>query len=147
MKIDFSSLEYSFKNKPLLVGGKAMEYYGLRKAGADIDFIISLEDYENLAKMFPKNTEDLFGDLGVKVHGFELWTSITLFNYVFLKGRSIEEERFLVIALNDLLVLKSIAAYDRRNDPEVGPKYKKDEDLILEKIKKILYEKDPTPLL
>lgn len=30
----------NFSTKPLLVGGMAMEYYGLRKSGADIDLIM-----------------------------------------------------------------------------------------------------------
>lgn len=34
MKLDFSALQYNFRHKPLLIAGRAMEYYGLRKAGA-----------------------------------------------------------------------------------------------------------------
>jgi hypothetical protein len=30
--INLAKLHYSFQTKPLLIGGKAMEYYGLRKA-------------------------------------------------------------------------------------------------------------------
>jgi len=50
MTIDLGNLNYKFKKKPLLVGGKAMEYYGLRKAGEDIDFIVTKKDYNKLAK-------------------------------------------------------------------------------------------------
>ena len=46
MDIDLGNLNYNFKKKQLLVGGKAMEFYGLRKAGEDIDFIVSKEDYD-----------------------------------------------------------------------------------------------------
>jgi hypothetical protein len=38
----------------------------------DIDFVISLHDYEQLAKQYPQNLEDLFGDLGVCVYEFKL---------------------------------------------------------------------------
>lgn len=54
MKIDFSLLNYNFMKKPLLVGGMAMEYYGLRKAGRDIDLIVAQEDHSALKKLFPR---------------------------------------------------------------------------------------------
>lgn len=41
MNIDLSNLDFSFQARPLLIGGKAMEYYGLRQAGSDIDFVIT----------------------------------------------------------------------------------------------------------
>ena len=44
MDILLEKLDYQFQNKPLLIGGKAMEYYGLRRAGADIDLVISESD-------------------------------------------------------------------------------------------------------
>lgn len=46
MIISLQKLEYTFKKNPLLVGGKAKEYYGIRKAGDDVDLIISGKDYE-----------------------------------------------------------------------------------------------------
>lgn len=39
----------NFTKKPILIGGMAMEYYGMRKSGADIDLIICDEDYQTLA--------------------------------------------------------------------------------------------------
>ena len=48
MEIDLNILEYKFKHKPLLIGGKAMEYYGLRKAGLDIDLVINNSDHKIL---------------------------------------------------------------------------------------------------
>ena len=47
--IPLDTLAYPFREKPLLIGGKAMEYYGLRKAGADIDLVISVADHTRLA--------------------------------------------------------------------------------------------------
>ena len=73
MRIDLDKLQYTFLAKPLLIGGKAMEYNGLRPAGADIDFVIAAEDYVALAQKYPDHTKDVFGDLGVCVYEFELW--------------------------------------------------------------------------
>lgn len=38
-----------FESKPILIGGMAMEYYGIRKSGADIDLVIRDEDYQTHA--------------------------------------------------------------------------------------------------
>lgn len=43
-KIDLVSLDISFTEKPLIIGGLAMEYYGIRECGDDIDFIVSNEE-------------------------------------------------------------------------------------------------------
>ena len=73
LNIDLSKLNFAFRTRPLLIGGKAMEYYGLRKAGEDIDFVITAEDYAHLAQMYPEeDLKDLWGDLGVCVDEFEI---------------------------------------------------------------------------
>lgn len=128
MDIDLRILNYSFKKKPLLVGGKAMEYFGLRKAGEDIDFIVSKEDYDQLAKQYPNNLKDIFGDKGVCVFDFEIWKSIRWYIYEELAYNAIEENDYLVIALEKLLLLKALAMSI--------PKYHKDLELIVEKISK-----------
>jgi hypothetical protein len=133
MTIPLEKLRYTFKTKPLLVGGKAKEYYGIRKAGDDIDFIITKEDYNELVKLYPHNTEDLFGDLGVKVHGFELWTSICLFDYEYLSKEAIETENYKIISLEKILLLTALAMKEE--------KYKKDLELIVQKILDIQYKK------
>ena len=63
MEINLGILNYSFVNKPLLIGGKAMEYYGLRKAGSDIDLVIHNDDHKILKEMYPNNIRDLYGDI------------------------------------------------------------------------------------
>ena len=136
MQIDLSHLQYTFGTKPLLIGGKAMEYYGLRRAGEDIDFVITKEDYHLLAKQYPNDTTDLFGDLGVCVHNLELWTSIMLFDYDFLSASAIQEAGFNVIALDKLLFLKTLAIDEL--------KYLYDVQLIVKKIHAIQYGKDAT---
>ena len=82
--IDLSPLDYQFRHKPLLVGGRAKEYYGIRKSGTDIDLVVSNEDYEALARIYPDSLKDLYGDLGVCTKGFEIWKTICLFDYHFL---------------------------------------------------------------
>lgn len=134
MNIDLGKLNYAFRSKPLLVGGLAMEYYGLRKAGDDIDFIISVEDYEGLANLYPENRKDLFGDLGVAIHEFELWKCILLFEYDFLSQGAIEEEEIKIISLEKLLFMKALAISEA--------KYEQDVRLIVEKIHRIQYGKD-----
>ena len=72
MNIELEKLDYKFKYKPLLIGGKAMEYYGLRKAGADIDLVVHLTDHKALVDKFPSNIKDLYGDIGVCEFDFEI---------------------------------------------------------------------------
>jgi hypothetical protein len=74
-------LDYRFTTPPLLIGGMAMEYYGLRVSGADIDFVATRADYAGLAALHPDQLKDLHGDLGVCVGPFEVWTSICRFDY------------------------------------------------------------------
>lgn len=33
MNVDLTKLNFTFQHKPLLIGGKAMEYYDIRKGG------------------------------------------------------------------------------------------------------------------
>jgi hypothetical protein len=126
MDINLNKLQFSFSAKPLLIGGKAMEFYGLRSAGADIDFVIPVEDYLRLAAQYPANLKDLWGDLGVCVFEFEIWTSICLFDYAFLSQGALEEPAYRVIALDRLLFLKAMGMKVE--------KYHKDLELIVKKI-------------
>lgn len=132
MKIDLSKLNYRFKDKPLLVGGKAKEYHKIRKAGVDIDFIVSDIDYEALSKLYPDNLKDLWGDLGIVVYEFELWKTIRQFDYEYLSQGSIEMEDYKIISLEKLLFLTALAI-------EVK-KYLDDLHLIVEKVLKLKYK-------
>ena len=125
-------LDFEFAVKPLLIGGKAMEYYGLRKSGADIDFVISSQDYERLAKKYPDNLKDLYGDLGVCVAEFEIWKTICLFGYNFLAEGAVEKQDHLVISLEKLLFLKALAMQ--------VPKYHQDLQLIVDRVRQGQYQ-------
>ena len=131
--VDLGVLSYSFIHKPLLVGGKSMEYYGLRKAGSDIDLILHLEDHENLKRMYPNHVKDLCGDIGICEFGFEMWNHICNFDYEHLGEKAIEEPEFFVISLEKALLLKAIAMQI--------PKYHRDLELLARLVLKKAYGK------
>ncbi len=126
MEIPFAKLDFTFLTRPLLIGGKAMEYYGLRRAGSDIDFVVTTQDYARLAERYPDHLKDLWGDLGVCVYEFEIWKSICLFEYEYLSYGALDEGEFLVIALDRLLFLKALGIKE--------DKYRRDVELIAKKV-------------
>lgn len=111
-----------------------MEYYGLRE-GNDIDFVVSEEDYNALAKKHPDSKKELFGDLGLVIDDFEFWISICLFDYKKLNQDAVDQGEYLVISLEKLLLLKALGM-------SKSEKYKKDLELIVKKILDIQYGKD-----
>ena len=117
-----SENDLSFCVKPIIIGGMAMQYYGMRKAGADIDLIISNGDYQILAEKYPDKRKDLFGDLGVVINEFEIWRSIALIDYDFFKKDAIDEGSVLVVSIDRLLWMRVCAM-------EVE-KYRKDLELM-----------------
>ncbi len=119
-------LPYTFLHKPLLIAGRAMEYYGLRKAGADIDLVVHPDDHAALVKLFPDHVRDLYGDIGICVSGFEIWNQICTFGYQELIVGAVEEPELLVVSPEKLLFLKALAM-------EV-PKHHHDLELIVKKI-------------
>lgn len=133
MELNWEILEYDFIHKPLLIGGKAMEYYGLRKAGLDIDLVIHNDDHKILKEKYPNNIKDLYGDIGICEYGFEMWNQICTFDYDYLKENAVEEEKYIVISLEKLLFLKALAM-------EV-PKYHKDLEMIVELVLNRAYKK------
>ncbi len=109
MSIPLEQLAFQFQDKPLLIGGMAMEYYDLRKAGADIDLVISARDHARLKARYPDHVKDLHGDIGICEFGFEIWNQICRFDYEELKVGAIEEASLLIISLERLLFLKTLA--------------------------------------
>lgn len=132
--IKLAKLSYTFRTKPLLIGGKAMEYYGLRQSGEDIDFVITEHDYAQLVSLYPRHLKNLAGDLGLCIYEFEIWTSICLFNYGNLATNAIELEHYSVISLEKLLFLKTLAIENAKNERDVR--------LLIKKILDIQYGKD-----
>ena len=99
--------QVAFTKKPIIIGGKAMEFYGIRK-GADIDLVICDEDYQKIAENYPDNRKDIWGDLGVALDEIEVWRSIHFFDYEFFLKDAIEVSSMLVISLDRLLFTRSI---------------------------------------
>ncbi|MDR2646919.1 MAG: hypothetical protein LBB67_02180 [Oscillospiraceae bacterium] len=100
---ELSSLGYQLERPPIIIGGMAMEYYGMRKSGADIDLVICDADYQNLAKGHPNNRKDIYGDLGVIIPPFEIWRSIALMDYDFFNKNAIDFRDIKMISLECLL--------------------------------------------
>ena len=133
MFISLDQLSVEFSSKPLLIGGAAMEYYGLRSAGEDVDFVLSHEDHVALERKFPDKVKDIHGDRGVCVSGLEFWDQICTFDYFHLRVGATEEDDYLVVSLDRLLFLKALAM-------EV-PKSLNDLELIVGLILKKAYNK------
>lgn len=114
--IDFSEFDITFSAKPIIHGGTAMEYYGLRKRGQDIDFIIANEDYQALAKKYPNNKKDMWGDLGLLIGQYELFRSVYRFDYDFYSEGAIEFDKFKIISFERLFFLKTLSF---KHQPEV----------------------------
>ncbi|MDR3598035.1 hypothetical protein [Clostridium sp.] len=119
------SSNLSFIDKPILIGGMAMEYYEMRKAGADIDLIITDEDYKELAQKYPNERKDLYGDLGMVIGKFEIWRSIAHLDYNFFKKDAIEQENILIVSIDRLLWTRVCAmeVEKYRNDLELLKEY------------------------
>jgi hypothetical protein len=109
MTITLSDLDYGFTRKPLVVGGTAMEYYGLRKSGPDFDLVAPAEDIAVLIRLYPGRVRDLWGDLGVCPGKYEIWKTIGLLDYDALRQGAVELEHVLMISLENLLQMKVMA--------------------------------------
>lgn len=133
MNISLEKLQHSFFKKPLVVGGVAMEYYGMRKAGKDIDLVVSREDFVLLLKKYPERVKDLWGDIGVCPFDFEIWNTINYDAYEYLCNGATDEGNVFVISLEKLLYMKALAMEKE--------KYARDTVLV---VKEILKRKSPT---
>ena len=107
--INIQKLGYIFLDKPILIGGMAMEYYGLRKHGDDVDFIVTERDYQRLKVQYPDNRKDVWGDFGILVHGFELFRSIYKFDHADYSAGAIELTNYKIISIDMLFRMKVFA--------------------------------------
>ena len=113
-------LSLTFQKKPILIGGMAMEYYGMRKAGADIDLVISNEDYLALAAKYPDRRKDIYGDLGLLLNEFEIWRSIALLDYDFFLKDAIDEGEVFVVSIDRLLWMRVCAMEVEKYRKDLG---------------------------
>ena len=103
------TMDYVFSQKPIVIGGMAMEYYGMRKSGTDIDLIICDIDYQTLAERYPNKRKDIYGDFGIIIEPFEIWRSIALLDYDFYKHEAVEFKEIKLISLDRLLFTRVCA--------------------------------------
>lgn len=121
--INIQRLGYEFLDKPVIVGGLAMEYYGLRKHGDDIDFIVTERDYQRLKARFPNHRKDVWGDFGILVDGFELFRSIYKFDHAHYALGAIELTNYQIVSIDLLFRMKVFAL-------GVAPKHDGDVQLL-----------------
>lgn len=129
-ELDIAALGIVFDEKPLLIGGLAMTYYGIRKQGNDVDFIVTDKDYHALAAQHPENQRDKWGDLILSVNHYEFLRSIFRLDYAFFAEGAIEYPQCKVISLEKLFFMKVLAV---DNQPEVS-KHVQDYRLMLKYI-------------
>ncbi len=108
MDIEIFRIPYKFLDYPLVIGGKAMEYYGLRKAGDDIDLILSERDFDILQEEMPENVGTMDIDHCIRYCNFEMWKSIRYFGYDFYSKQAISLNGFSVISIERLAWLKAL---------------------------------------
>jgi len=118
--LDDAVIDIAFDTKPLVIGGLAMAYYGLRKRGADIDLIIADKDYQALAKKYPQNKMDRWGDLAVSIGSFQLLRSIYRLDYDFYAQGAIEHEKLRVVSFEKFLFMKALAFWSQPEPPKHG---------------------------
>lgn len=120
VKIKLDQLDYKFIHKPILIGGVALEYYGIRKSIHDIDFIISPDDKKILIdlgyelNLFGGKTEyDVDATFtNIKNLDIDLAVSMNQYKYDFFirNAKQIYNENVLICSLEDLLLLKVLAS-------------------------------------
>ena len=121
--INIEKLGYKFLDKPVIFGGLAMEYYGLRKHGDDVDFIVTNRDYQKLKAQFPHNRKDIWGDFGIQVNGFELFRSVYRLDHAHYSLGAIELRHYYVVSIDMLFRMKAFAL-------GVAPKHDADFQLL-----------------
>lgn len=136
---------YTFTDNPILLGGGAMEYYGLRKTGHDLDIMISQRDKRELLKR--GYTPNLFGGKTDKEvdstfsnfagTGVDLVVTLNQYGYSFFRESSIicgDHKSIQVMSLEHLLLAKVFAG-----EYSGEPKHKNDIKLLLKGIEKQQY--------
>jgi hypothetical protein len=111
--------KYKFKNPPILVGGKAMEYYNLRKTGHDLDYVISKYDYNKLSEIQEPNIYMPQQTPGITYRGGKIdvdyFLNLYQYDYNYLKKNAIKNGNILVISKEDLILVKAMTAFDKKN--------------------------------
>jgi hypothetical protein len=123
--VDFSVIGIKFDDKPIIMGGLAMEYYGLRKHGSDVDFIVSNRDYQKLAEKYSNFRKDMWADWGIQLPEYEMFRSVYRFDYDYYAAGALEFDNYKVLSIDMLFRMKVYAMAS-------GEKHNKDVELIKE---------------
>ncbi len=115
-----NDINYKFRAKPILIGGKALEYYGVRDAGDDYDFVVDDEDLKDMYAIENVRKKVIDGDNGIVVGSFEFWSSIYLFDYDFYLDGAVEEEEYFVISFEKLMFVKVFSCDSSKSLADIG---------------------------
>ncbi len=106
---ELDRLDIALSAKPLVFGGLAMEHYGLREHGHDIDLLIGADDLAALWARFPEARKDMWGDLGLLVDGVEMFRSVYRLDAGFFGVGAVEYAHCRVMSADRLLLMKWFA--------------------------------------
>ena len=126
--INLKNLDIDFTDKPIIIGGMAMEYYGLRKHGDDIDFIVSNCDYLKLETRYRNCRKDIWGDLGIRVNEYEMFRSIWKLDYTYFDNGTHEFDQYKIVSIDTLFRMQVFAIGSEIN--QYKEKHKNDLELI-----------------
>jgi hypothetical protein len=122
LRLDLSPLGYRFEDKPILVGGGAMQHYGLRERGDDLDFIVSARDYAALEAGHRDCRKDIWGDFGLRIGEYELFRSMYKFDHPYFDAGSSDLGDYKVVSIDMLFRMQVFAmgsGEKRRRDVEL----------------------------
>lgn len=110
--------KYKWINPPILIGGRALEHYKIRKSGHDYDYIISDQDYDKIKSM-PNIKNDVFPPQTPGIHDTnndtDYFVSLYGITYDKVKINAKKHKKILICSINDLLLIKSFTAFDNVN--------------------------------
>jgi hypothetical protein len=133
---------YKFIKPPLVVGGLALEYYGIRKTEHDYDYVVSREDWKKLKKLHPdkinlfggKTEKEIDATINLKNLNVDLISTLFQYNYNYLSKCSVNKNKYKIISLDKLLLLKTLGAVHNKHSKSI-----KDLEKIVKHIVKINY--------
>ena len=115
-------IKYKFIHPPILIGGKALEHYKLRKAGDDIDYVIHKQDYANILKIYKQNhnmpDQTPAITLQPRTQGnpsTDLFLSLYGYEYDHLAVGAVRKGKILVASKEVLVLLKSLTGFDKKH--------------------------------
>jgi hypothetical protein len=122
----FTSFPYRFTLKPILFGGKAMEFHGLRQ-GNNYDLLVQRDEFRSLWTQFPEQRViHPAGQRVLRFDPFEFYEDQFGYDYFLLFRHAIDQGDYLVLPVEMLLFLTLL-----RSVREPGETTKVTQDLAL----------------